>query len=207
MAPMLAMADLDDDEDEVEGFVLVSGDEVTMAGSTADLRRARALRTGGKDLIFVRRGAKSYVIRDAKILAQVRAAFEPQTKLGAQQAALGNKQAGLGVKQAEFGQKQAALGMKQAQLGMKQADLSLQAARTSMQSDEAARDRQERDLEKQQEALEKEQEALSKEQEALGKEQEKLGEQQEKLAREGEQKLKALLDEAVNKGLAEPVDS
>ncbi|KFE60815.1 M56 family metallopeptidase [Hyalangium minutum] len=221
-APMLAMADRDDDDDDdVEGFVLVAGDQVTMAGSTSDLRRARALSTGGKDLIFVRRGDKSYVIRDPKILSQMRAAFEPQTKLGSQQAELGNKQAGLGTKQAELGQKQAALGMKQAQLGMKQAELSLQHARIATQADEAARDRQDQEFEKQQEALEKEQEALEKEQEALsqeqeklgdqqeklGEEQEKLGEQQEKLAHEGERKLKALIDEAVSKGLAEPLDS
>jgi beta-lactamase regulating signal transducer with metallopeptidase domain len=222
MPPMLAMVDRDDDDDDdLEGFVIVSGDEVTMAGSTADLRRARALRTGGKDVIFVRRGDKSYVIRDPKLLAQARAAFEPQTKLGTQQAELGQKQAGLGMKQAEFGQKQAALGVKQAQLGLKQAELSLQASRAALQKDEAARDRQEKELDQQQEALEKEMEALAKEQEALGdeqeklgdqqealgREQEKLGEQQEKLAHEGEKKLKALIDEAVSKGLAEPVDS
>jgi hypothetical protein len=220
-APMLARVDGEDDGNDVEGFVLVTGDEVMMAGSTADLRRARAMRTGGKDLLFVRRGDKTYVIRDAKTLEQMRAAFQPQTKLGEQQADLGKKQAALGVKQAEFGQKQAALGLKQAQLGMKQAELGLQAARASMQGDEAARERLEKELEKNQEALEKEQEALSKEQEALGtqqetlgtqqeslgREQEKLGEQQESLAREGEKKLKALIDEAVRKGLAEPVDS
>jgi hypothetical protein len=219
--PVVAMADRDDDEDDVEGFVLVSGDEVTMAGSTADLRRARALRTGGKDVLFVRRGDKSYVIRDAKTLEQMRAAFEPQTKLGAQQAELGKKQAELGMKQAEFGQKQAALGLKQAQLGMRHAELSLQVARASAQGDEAARARQEKELEKseealekeqealeqQQEALSKEQEALGRQQESLGREQEKLGEQQEALAREGEKKMKALIDEAVRKGLAEPVDS
>jgi beta-lactamase regulating signal transducer with metallopeptidase domain len=223
---LLAMADRDHDEDDdhdddLEGFVLVSGDSVTMAGSTSDLRRARGLRTGGKDIIFVRRGDRSYVIRDAQIIAQARAAFEPQTKLGSQQAELGNRQAGLGMKQAEFGQKQAALGVKQAQLGLRQAELSLQASRLAAQNDEAARERQEKELDKQQEALEKEQEALSQEQEklgeeqeklgeqqeALGQEQEKLGEQQEKLAREGEKKLKALIDEAVSKGLAEPVDS
>ncbi len=221
--PVLVMADHDDDDDDdddVEGFVLVSGDDVTMAGSMADLRRAKALRTGGKALLFVRKGDKSYVIRDAKMLEQMRAAFEPQTKLGAQQSELGKKQADLGVKQAEFGQKQAALGLKQAQLGMKHAELSLQMARASTQSDEAARERQEKELEKseealekeqealeqQQEALSKEQEALGRQQEALGREQEKLGQQQEALAREGEKKLKALIDEALRKGLAERTD-
>jgi bla regulator protein BlaR1 len=236
--PVLAMVDRDDDDDDengVEGFVLVSGDNVMMAGSTADLWRARALSTGGKDVLFVRRADKNYVIRDAKTLQQMRATFEPQTKLGAQQSELGKKQAALGVKQAEFGQKQAeigqkhaALGLKQAQLGLKQAELSLQVARAQTQSDEAARERQEKELEKsekeleksqealekemetlseQQEALSKEQEALGRQQESLGREQEKLGEQQEALAREGMKKLKALIDEAVSKGIAEPVDS
>jgi beta-lactamase regulating signal transducer with metallopeptidase domain len=236
--PMLAMSDRDDDDDDdndVEGFVLVSGDNVMMAGSTADLWRARALTTGGKDVLFVRRADKNYVIRDAKTLQQMRTTFEPQTKLGSQQSDLGKKQADLGVKQAEFGQKQAdlgqkqaALGLKQAQLGLKQAELSLQSARAETQRDEAARERQEKELEKgqreldkSQEALEKEMEALSEQQEALSKEQEKLGEQQEKLgqeqeklgeqqealAREGMKKLKALIDEAVSKGIAEPVDS
>jgi beta-lactamase regulating signal transducer with metallopeptidase domain len=220
--PALAMVDREDDEDDdMEGFVLVSGDNVMMAGSTADLRRAKGLRTGGKDLLFVRRADRSYIIRDAKTIEQMRAAFEPQTKLGAQQSELGKKQAELGMKQAEFGQKQAALGLKQAQLGMKHAELSLQMARASAQSDEATRERQEKELEKSEEALEKEQEALSEQQEALGREQEKLGEQQEALgreqeklgeqqealAREGMKKVKALIDEAVRKGLAEPVDS
>ncbi len=221
VAPRIAMADDDDDDDDMGGFVLVSGDSVMMAGSTADLRRAKALRTGGKDVLFVRRGDKSYVIRDAKTLEQVRAAFEPQTKLGNQQAELGKKQSETAVKQAEFGQKQAALGMKQAQIGMKHAELSVQAARASAQSNEAERERLEKQMEKEQEALEKEQEALEKEQEAigqqqeavgkemekLGEQQEALGQQQEALAREGEKKLKSLIDEAVSKGLAEPVDS
>jgi bla regulator protein BlaR1 len=221
-APKLAMADKDDeDDDDMEGFVLVSGDTVVMAGSTSDLRRAKGLRTGGKDVLFVHRGDRSYVIRDAKTLAQVHAAFEPQTKLGSQQSELGKKQSVLGMKQAEFGQKQAALGVKQAQLGMKQAELSLQAARAAAQGNEAERERLEKQMEKDQEALEKEQDALGDQQEALGQEQEalgaqqeklgeeqeKLGQEQEKLAHEAQKKLKALIDEAVSKGLAEPVDT
>jgi bla regulator protein BlaR1 len=211
--------DDEDDEDELDNFVLVAGGQVTMAGSMDDLRMAKVLRAEGKDVLFVRRDDKAYVIRDPKTLEQVRAAFEPETKLGEQQAALGSKQAALGVKQAEFGGKQAALGMKQAELGMKQAEISLQLARASMKGDEAERERHEKELEKneraldaemealdkQQEALSREQEALGEQQEALGREQEKLGEQQEKLARESRKKVDAVIGEAVKKGLAEPV--
>ncbi|HEX8700126.1 MAG TPA: M56 family metallopeptidase [Myxococcaceae bacterium] len=218
--PMLAMADRDDDDDDdLDNFVLVSGNQVTMAGSTDDFRMAKALRAEGKDVLFVRRDDKAYVIRDPKTLEQVRAAFEPQTKLGEQQAALGSKQAALGVQQAEFGSKQAALGMKQAELGLKQADLSLKIARASMNGDEAERERHEKELQKneraidaemealseQQEALGREQEKLGEQQEALGREQEKLGREQERLSREARKKADAVIDEAVKKGLAEPV--
>ncbi|WP_224246885.1 M56 family metallopeptidase [Hyalangium gracile] len=221
--PMLAMSDDDDDDhdDDVDGYVLVSGDHVMMSGSTSDLRRARSMRTGGKDVLFIRRGDKAYLIRDPKMLEQVRATFEPQTKLGQQQAELGKKQAELGAKQAEFGQKQAALGVKHAQLGLRNAELSLQLSQAAMRGDDAERDRKEKELEKVQAALEKEQDALNDEQEALGKEQEKLGEQQEKLgeqqeklgeqqeklAHESQKKVKALIDDAITKGLAEPVGS
>jgi beta-lactamase regulating signal transducer with metallopeptidase domain len=219
--PRVAAAERDEDDDDgVEGFVLISGNNVMMSGSMSDLRRAKSLGTGGKDLLFVHRDGKSYVIRDAKVLEQLRATFEPQSKLGAQQAELGQKQSALGMKQAELGQKQAALGVKQAQMGLKHAELSMQMMRASQQGDEAARERQEQELEKLEEALEKDQEAISKEQEALGEQQEalgaeqeklgeqqeKLGEQQEALAREAEKKLKALVEEALRKGLAEPVN-
>ncbi|MDY7227772.1 M56 family metallopeptidase [Hyalangium rubrum] len=218
--PVLAMAgDDDDDDDELDRFVLVSGNQVMMAGSMDDLRMAKTLRNEGKDVLFVRRDDKAYVIRDAKTLEQVRAAFEPETKLGEQQAELGRKQAALGVKQAEFGQKQASLGMKQAELGMKQAEHGVAAARAAMRGDKAEQDRHEQELEKNQEAVDKEMDALGDQQEALGREQEKLGEQQEALgreqeklgrqmaasARESRKRVDALVDEAVRKGLAEPV--
>jgi bla regulator protein BlaR1 len=216
--PMLAMA-RDDDDDGMDNFVLVTGNQVTMAGSTDDLRLAKALRSEGKDVLYVRKDDNAYVIRDAKTLEQVRAAFEPELKLGAQQAELGKKQAALGVKQAEFGQKQAALGVKQAELGMKQAELGLQSARASMQGNEAEQERIERELEKLSEALDKEQEALGQQQEALGREQEALGEQQEVLGREQEKlgrqmeglardarkKADAIIEEALRKGLGEVV--
>jgi bla regulator protein BlaR1 len=224
VAPKVAMRDGDEDEDEddgMEGFVLLSGDNATMGGSMADLHRAKALSTGGKDLLYVRRNGKSYVIRDPKMLEQARASFEPQTKLGSQQAELGKKQAELGMKQAELGKKQAELGMKQAEFGKKQAELSFQVARAAMQGNEAEQERLEKEQEKAQEALEKEQEALGAQQEKLGDEQEKLGDEQEKLgdeqeklgdqmekiAKEGTRKLKSLIDEAINKGLAVPADS
>ncbi|WP_224368942.1 M56 family metallopeptidase [Hyalangium versicolor] len=220
-APMLAMSDDDDDDDDVDGFVLVSGDHVMMSGTSTDIRRAKALRTGGKDVLFVRRGDHAYLIRDAKTLDQMRATFEPQTKLGQQQSDLGKKQGELGKRQAEFGQKQAALGVKQAQLGVKQAELGLQSSQLAQMADGPERDRKEQELDKtrdaldkemdaigdQMEALGKEQEKLGDEQEKLGDEQEKLGDQQEKLARENEKKLKVLIDEAIKAGIAEPVDA
>ena len=103
--------DDDDDDDRVEGFVLLSGNNVMMAGSTADLRRAKALQHGRQGPAL--RAPGRQVLRDPRredARAGARRLRAADRELGEQQAELGKKQAELGMKQAEFGQKQAALG-------------------------------------------------------------------------------------------------
>lgn len=223
------------DDDDGESYILTSGDNTIMSGSTRDLERVRVLREGGKDLLWVRRDGKEYVIRDPETLKQVRASFDMPRELGEQQAALGQKQAALGQQQAEIGRKQAEIGHQQAQLGVKQAelareqaDLAVLHARMAATRDEAEQERLEKELEPKEEALDKRRDALSAqmdalsekmeplsdEMEALGEKQEDLGDEQQELGhkmrrvvREAERKLSSLVDEALKKGLAEPVKS
>jgi hypothetical protein len=156
----------------------------TMSGSMEDLRRARSLRSGGEALLYVRQGGSAYVIRDAATLREARAIFEPQEALGSQQAELGSRQAALG-------QRQAALGAQQARLGSQQAGAS------------PARAVQ---LGRQQEALGRQQDALGIQQDALGRRQSALGREQERLARIADTKFRALLAEAIRRGVARRVD-
>ena len=162
--------------------LLTPGRQSTMmSGSTDDLRRARALRVGREGLLYVRQGGAAYVIRDAATLRRAEAVFEPQQAMGARQAELGSRQA-------ELGSRQAALGAQQARLGARQAGAS---------------PRQAAALAEQQDALGRQQDALGRQQEALGRQQEALGREQERLGREAQGRLRALVAEAIQRGLAQ----
>ncbi|GMU07123.1 M56 family metallopeptidase [Corallococcus caeni] len=230
-APPAPPAPMDMEDDDT--FAYISDGRTMMAGSTDDLYMARTFKQKGKDLLFVRRDGKPMLIRDAKTLEQVRKLLEDDRKLGDAQGALGEKQAALGAQQAALGQKQAELAYpmsqiaaKHAAIASKRAEIAMERARLHSLGDGPERDRKEAELDKRDESfdqelegLDKEQEALSRKMEALGEEQGKLGEQQGKLGEEqqklGEQqaarsrenmkKVMAVIDEAIRKGLAEPL--
>ena len=159
-------------------------DSTSMSGSTDDMKRARALRVGEEALLYVRHGGKAYVIRDAATLRRAESIFEPQKVLGGRQAELGSRQAALGSRQA-------ALGAQQARLGAQQATAT--PARAG-------------ELDRQQEELGRQQDALGRQQDALGKQQDVLGREQDRLGREAEAKFRVLLADALQSGVAKPVN-
>ena len=157
---------------------------VTMSGSTEELDRARAYRSGGEAMLYVRDGGASYVIRDAATVRRAAAIFAPQEALGARQAELGSRQAALGSRQASLGAQQARLA-------------GLQVNAPARRVEELAR---------QQEALGRQQDQLRRQQDALGRQQGVLGREQARLAREAESKLRALVAQAIRSGAARRVD-
>lgn len=228
-APPAPPPGFDDDDDS---YVLLADNMAMMNGSSVDLNLAGMFKQPGKELLYVRRKGETFIIRDAATLKAVRAALEStrelgkaQGDLGAKQGELGGKQGELGRRQGELGQKQAALGMKQAELAHKQAGLNLEEMRLdslpeaerkrgmaelrkkeeALEQEMAALEKQSEALGEQQEALGREQEKLGEQQEVLGREQEKLGEQHEAQAMEAEKKVKGLVDEALRKGLGQPL--
>ena len=170
----------------------------TMSGSMDDIRRAQRLRHGREALLYVRHAGASYVIRDAATLQQARAIFAPQEELGARQSELGSRQAALGSRQAALGAQQAQLGAQQARIGGRQAKASPDRA------DALAREQDE--LGRQQNALGEQQNALGRQQDALGRQQDALGREQDRLSRVAEGQLRTLVAEAIQRGLAQPVD-
>ncbi|RKH07316.1 biotin transporter BioY [Corallococcus sp. CA053C] len=221
------------DMEDGDTFAYLSDGRTMVVGSSDDVHLARTFKQKGKDIIFVRRDDKPFLIRDPQTLEQVRKLMEESGKLGdaqgalgQQQAALGQKQAALGQKQAEFAYPQTQLASKHAALASKRADIAMERARLATLADDTERDRQEAGLDKreedldregevldqQQEEIGKKMEALGDQQEKLGEEQEKLGEQQAKLAEEQAarhheqaKKVMRVVDEAIRKGLAEPL--
>jgi len=231
-APPPPPRDRDDDDHDDNSYVLLADNMAMMNGNSVDLNLAGMFKQPGKELLYVRRKGEAFIIRDGSTLKAVRALLEPtrelgkaQGELGEKQGALGKQQGELGRRQGELGHKQSALGLKHAELAHKQAGIHLEERRVEdlpkaeRERREAELRKQEQALEQEMDALEKQQEALNAQQEALGREQEKLGEQQEKLgeqqeklgeqqeahSREAEKKVQGLIDEALRKGLGQPL--
>lgn len=221
------------DEDDDSGYVLLSGDKATMNGSSVDLKLAKMFKDkSGGELLYVRRKGEAFIIRDAATLKAMKDALEPirvksleQGGMGARMGALGQEQGKLGLKQGKLGVQQSELALQHAELAHKRAGLHLESNRLDSLP-EAERERRQAELDKQEAALDKEidaldgkQEALSKQQEELGREQEKLGQQQEEMGREmeklhklhesdirdSERKIQSVIDEALRKGLGQPL--
>lgn len=190
------------DSNAANGFALFDGDSVTMSGTDGDIAMARRLRKGSEPLLWVRRGDKSYVIRDAATLARAKTIYAPVTAIAQEQGKLGGKQGELGGRQGGLGAQQGALGQQQAELAMERAALIGQRDAKQRQ---AALDARERELEQRQAALGDQQEALGKQQEILGKQQEVLGRKQQQASEKASREMSRLIDEALAKGSAQAV--
>ncbi|MFC3713226.1 hypothetical protein ACFOMD_11620 [Sphingoaurantiacus capsulatus] len=183
-APQAVVAPVAAHERDGDSYILLGSERgaTMMSGNTDDLKRARALRRGDEPLLYLTRDGKAYVVRDAATLAKASALFKPQAELGKREAALGARQAELGKRQAE--------------LGRRQAELSLKQVSSQGRSDAFNRE---------QEELGRQQGALGEQQGKLGDQQGRLGDEQGRLGREAHTKFRALVDDAVRRGLATPV--
>jgi len=166
-------------------YVLLDGsDDAMMSGSTIDIERARALNAGKAGLLYMRQDGVAYVIRDRAILGRAEAIVAPQKELGRRQGALGRQQG-------ELGHQQGALGAEQARLGRQMANS------TPSQMGELGR---------QQGELGRRQSTLGEQQAVLGRQQGALGHEQARLAEAAQAQFRALLAEAIHRGLAQRLD-
>ena len=219
-------------DDNGYGFALLDGDSVTVNGTDGDLSTVRHLRKQGQPLLWFRRGDKSWLIRDPAYIQRAKAAYAPVTALGKQQGELGERQGALGEQQGQLGAQQGRLGGRQGELGAREAALAARQAtldsrraeldgrtgqatadaRKALQAEAAKLDAERQALHDQQAALEKQQQALGAQQEALGRKQDTLGKQQQTLGErqraasvQAERQIDELLQEALAKGVAQPV--
>src|SRR5215213_1223403 len=168
-------------------YVLLTGTDgsTTMInGGTDDWHRAEALRAGNAPLLYVRENGAAYVIRDAVMLRRAEAIMAPQQELGRRQGELGRVQGDLGRKQGK-------LGAEQGRLGRMMADST---------------PRQMAELGKQQGELGRQQSQLGAQQAALGRRQAELGREQARLGELAQPQFRALVADAIRRGLAQRVD-
>ena len=165
-------------------FFTGNGSTTTMSGSTDDVRRAERLRAGNAPLLYVREGGTAYVVRDAALLRRAEAIMAPQNELGRRQGVLGKQQG-------ELGRRQGLLGAEQGRLGARMANST---------------PRQMAELGRQQAELGRQQGALGTQQGELGRRQGELGKEQGRLAKLAQPQFRALVAEAIKRGVAQRVD-
>jgi len=154
------------------------------SGSSDDWRRANALRAGNAPFLYVRDNGTAYVVRDPATLARAKAIMAPQQALGRRQGVLGKEQGELGARQGKLGAEQGRIGR--------------------LMSD--ARLREMGEIGRQQAELGRQQAQLGAQQAALGAKQAELGQEQARLAALAQPQLRALVADAIRRGVAQRVD-
>lgn len=182
-----------------DAYVLIDGDDVSMAGHSEDIRTAQRLQQGNAPVLWVRKNGKQYVVRDAATVQQMKAAHAPVQALGEQQGKLGEQQGALGERQGELGAKQGELGVRMSEIATGQAAAALRGEDTR----DAAHDRRMKALADQQEALARQQEALARQQEPLARQQEALARKQVAASDKMQRDVDRLLGEAIRSGKAQ----
>ena len=209
------------DYDDESRFVIVSGktDSVTMSGSSEDARHAQRLKKKiAGDFIWFERDEKSYIIRDQATIDRARKLWAPQEELGKKQEALGKQQEALGKQQEELGARMEQVRVKvpdmTAELDKLKAELKQLSSGATM--DQVGRIQSEiGELQSKigeiqshageaQSKLGEEMGALGEKQGKLGEQQGELGRQQGELAEQAAREMRELLDEAIQKGTAQP---
>jgi len=93
--------------DHGDPYVIVSGDSITMSGSSEDVERARSHRPeGAGDYIWFDHDGRPYIITDPAVIRRAKELFKPQEELGRKQEELGRQQEALGEQQERLGEQQ-----------------------------------------------------------------------------------------------------
>jgi beta-lactamase regulating signal transducer with metallopeptidase domain len=211
------------DRDDWGGrFVIVTKDShaVTMSGTEEDARHARSLRSKiPGDFIWFERDEKSYIIRDQATVDRAKKFWEPEEELSKKQEELGKQQEALGKQQEELGEKMEAIRVKIPDLTaeMQKLEARMKQLSTNGGTVEEIGDLQgeigelqsrigeiQSDAGREQGELGRQQGELGRQQGALGRQQGELGRQQGELSRRATRQMQQLLNDALDRGLAQP---
>jgi len=169
-------------EDE---YVFSAGKALTTVGENIDFVLLSKLpEKYGDHFLWMRRGGKSYVVRDKTALVQAGEIVKPQRELGANRAGISQRQAAISGELLKYGREQALLGAELAKLS----PVADEAKVTELQSKMRVVSAKLREL--------------SAQQESLNRELHDLVEAQEKLQPGLMKALGAFADDAIAKGVA-----
>lgn len=212
-------------DDDDNSYAIVTGDTANVMGSRhsgSSFDKVKSKMHG--NYIWFERDGRSYVIEDPALVQQALEYFKPMEDLGRRQGELGREQGRLGAEQGRLGALQAKASAPTPDLAKEIAGVEAalqklqQGKQVEMSQDQLAGiqarladlegrlgDLQGKIGEKQAEFGEQ-QAKLGEQQAMLGQQQAALGEQQAAASKAASQKMKVLIDSAVQHGKARPVE-
>jgi bla regulator protein BlaR1 len=214
-------------QEQLEFVLFRDGDNTTMNGNTRDIERARRHRRAGEHLLWFRYGGQEYVVRDAGVLREVEALWEPmgrigddQGRIGALQGEIGEAQGRIGMRQGEIGAQQGRIGARHAVIASRMSQLAAREANGVSAAERREIEQEREELEVQARELGREMEALGRqmreasepmqdrgeEMAALGREMQALGEQMREAAERANAGMLTLVRRAIQNGTAVSVD-
>jgi bla regulator protein BlaR1 len=175
-----------------------AGDSFALDASDQQIAQAQKIagKSGG-ELLWIQRGGKTWVVRDAALLAQVHALVDPQLKHG-------NQQGDRGGSQGELADKQVELGTKNAELGEQVLALKAQVKAANGQK-KADLQKKLQEVDKQQKEIGRQQAEIGKQQAEIGKQQAEVGKQQGEEAKRAKAGIEKIFNDGLHKGLAQEV--
>lgn len=212
-------------DDDDNSYAIVTGDSANVIGSWHSgngFDKVKGKMHG--NYIWFERDSKSYVIDDPALVDRAREYFRPMEDLGRRQGELGEAQGRLGAEQGKLGAMQAKASAPAPDLskeiaGVQEALQKLQQGRQVEMSQEQLAGIQAKlaDLEgrlgdmqgqigAKQAEFGDQQAKLGEQQAKLGEQQAAIGEQQAAASKVASQKMKSLIDSAMQQGKARPVD-
>lgn len=203
------------------GYALFDGNKLTVRGTPADASAIKRLPKQGGPLLWIRRGDKAYMTRDAATIDRAKRILAPVFELSNQQIQLANRERAVSRQNIDIANRSIALSRSQALLAGEQARLSAAQARlaasasrgnqnadqqNALQVQQRALDAQQADLARRQHALSAQddghQRALDKQQAALDKQLSAQSRQLKAEADKANTSMDQLIDESIAKGTA-----
>ena len=180
-------------------YALVRGeDAITLSGdmdAVEDIQVARG--AIGRDFIWFRRDGETRVIDDPATVARVAEAWRPVE-------ALGPKMEGFGEQMQAHGERMEAIGERMEAVTEEFEDMPGMDGSVEGSARLAAHEARLEAVHARLEALGREMDLAARPMDALGRQMDALGEEHERHAKVAEREMKALIDEAVGRGLAKP---
>nr|WP_239537530.1 M56 family metallopeptidase [Dyella mobilis] len=212
--------DIDTQPRANRGFALIDGNTIIVRGSNEDESDAERLRKNGAPVMWFRRDGKAYVVRDAGLIEQARQAYAPvsqmaqeQGKFAGKQGALAGQQSGLAARQSALAGREAELASRRAAIESQQASLRADSGSASdaaqaalMKGQLAGMDKEAAEMSRENETLNRSMADLDKRAAELSQRGSEMSRQQQAATRRAEQQLDQVLNEALAKGLAIPVN-